>query len=177
MLFWRKLWIWYQTPITLFFFALILKLFFEVWTFCVWFSCQFFWSNEKLFLFLFLIMGLVSASGFCFAIFGCWEFWVLFCFLQNFYCFCLDYGFVLNIFFLHFTWTSLQENVPLEEVFQTLRCDSNGLTTEGAQDRLAIFGYNKLEEKKVFPFQCFFVFALFFVLFFPLQWKKMAWIL
>ncbi|KAG4914555.1 hypothetical protein JHK87_052112 [Glycine soja] len=40
------------------------------------------------------------------------------------------------------------ENVPLEEVFQTLRCDSNGLTTESAEERLAIFGHNKLEEKK-----------------------------
>ncbi|KAJ1386896.1 P-type ATPase [Sesbania bispinosa] len=60
------------------------------------------------------------------------------------------------------------ENVPLEEVFQTLRCDSNGLTTEAAQERLAIFGYNKLEEKKVYPFNvCFF-------LFFPFQWRKMA---
>ncbi|KAH1215757.1 Plasma membrane ATPase 1 [Glycine max] len=40
------------------------------------------------------------------------------------------------------------ENVPLEEVFQTLRCDSNGLTTESAEERLVIFGHNKLEEKK-----------------------------
>ncbi|GLT74091.1 hypothetical protein SLA2020_459120 [Shorea laevis] len=40
------------------------------------------------------------------------------------------------------------EHVPLEEVFQTLRCSRNGLTTEAAQERLTIFGYNKLEEKK-----------------------------
>ncbi|GLT35399.1 hypothetical protein SLA2020_098560 [Shorea laevis] len=40
------------------------------------------------------------------------------------------------------------ENVPLEEVFQTLRCSRDGLTTEAAQERLAIFGHNKLEEKK-----------------------------
>uniref|UniRef100_A0A0A0KVH3 Plasma membrane ATPase n=1 Tax=Cucumis sativus TaxID=3659 RepID=A0A0A0KVH3_CUCSA len=40
------------------------------------------------------------------------------------------------------------ENVPLEEVFQTLRCNKNGLTTEAAHERLAIFGHNKLEEKK-----------------------------
>ncbi|XP_022133897.1 plasma membrane ATPase 3-like isoform X2 [Momordica charantia] len=40
------------------------------------------------------------------------------------------------------------ENVPVEEVFQTLRCNTNGLTAEGAHERLAIFGYNKLEEKK-----------------------------
>ncbi|XP_062106705.1 plasma membrane ATPase 1-like isoform X2 [Humulus lupulus] len=40
------------------------------------------------------------------------------------------------------------ENVPLEEVFQALVCNKHGLTTEAAQQRLAIFGYNKLEEKK-----------------------------
>jgi len=45
--------------------------------------------------------------------------------------------------------------VPLEEVFQTLRCDSNGLTTKSAEERLAIFGHNKLEEKKVLPFNFF----------------------
>lgn len=39
--------------------------------------------------------------------------------------------------------------MPLEEVFQTLRCNKDGLTTEAAEQRLAIFGYNKLEEKKV----------------------------
>lgn len=42
--------------------------------------------------------------------------------------------------------------MPVEEVFQTLRCNTNGLTTEAARERLAIFGYNKLEEKKVFLF-------------------------
>ncbi|WCJ20826.1 Plasma membrane ATPase [Euphorbia peplus] len=40
------------------------------------------------------------------------------------------------------------ENVPIEEVFQTLRCNSDGLTTEAAQQRLALFGYNRLEEKQ-----------------------------
>lgn len=48
--------------------------------------------------------------------------------------------------------------MPLEEVFQTLRCDEKGLTTEAAQERLAIFGHNKLEEKKVFPFKFFILF-------------------
>ena len=46
----------------------------------------------------------------------------------------------------------LQENVPLEEVFQTLRCNTKGLTSEAAQQRLVIFGHNKLEEKKVILF-------------------------
>lgn len=37
----------------------------------------------------------------------------------------------------------------MEEVFQTLRCTPQGLTTEDAERRLQIFGHNKLEEKKV----------------------------
>ncbi|GMH16834.1 hypothetical protein Nepgr_018675 [Nepenthes gracilis] len=40
------------------------------------------------------------------------------------------------------------ENIPIEEVFENLRCSKEGLTTEAAQERFAIFGPNKLEEKK-----------------------------
>ncbi|KAG9137970.1 hypothetical protein Leryth_022457 [Lithospermum erythrorhizon] len=40
------------------------------------------------------------------------------------------------------------ENIPVEEVFENLRCTKEGLTSDAAQERLAIFGYNKLEEKK-----------------------------
>ncbi|XP_010678593.2 plasma membrane ATPase 1 [Beta vulgaris subsp. vulgaris] len=40
------------------------------------------------------------------------------------------------------------ENIPLEEVFENLRCSKEGLTSDAAQERLAIFGPNKLEEKK-----------------------------
>ena len=43
----------------------------------------------------------------------------------------------------------LQENIPLEEVFENLRCTKEGLSSEAAQERLGIFGPNKLEEKKV----------------------------
>ena len=72
---------------------------------------------------------------------------------------------VYFIFFLffYFLWIELllQENVPIEEVFLTLRCNKDGLTTVAAQERLAIFGYNKLEEKKVL----FFVYIFFFYLF------------
>uniref|UniRef100_A0A1J3J2K9 Plasma membrane ATPase n=1 Tax=Noccaea caerulescens TaxID=107243 RepID=A0A1J3J2K9_NOCCA len=40
------------------------------------------------------------------------------------------------------------ENVPVEEVFQHLKCTKEGLTGNEVQERLTLFGYNKLEEKK-----------------------------
>ncbi|KAH9734214.1 ATPase 11 plasma membrane-type-related [Citrus sinensis] len=40
------------------------------------------------------------------------------------------------------------ENVPMEEVFETLKCSQEGLSTEAAEQRLSTFGYNKLEEKR-----------------------------
>nr|XP_016449759.1 PREDICTED: ATPase 9, plasma membrane-type-like [Nicotiana tabacum] len=40
------------------------------------------------------------------------------------------------------------ENIPVEEVFQCLKCNREGLTNEEGQNRLQIFGHNKLEEKK-----------------------------
>ncbi|KAK4427239.1 Plasma membrane ATPase 3 [Sesamum alatum] len=43
------------------------------------------------------------------------------------------------------------ENIPIDEVFENLRCTREGLTTAAAQERLAIFGHNKLEEKKGKP--------------------------
>lgn len=43
----------------------------------------------------------------------------------------------------------VQENAPLEEVFQHLKCTRKGLNSDGVQERLDLFGYNKLEEKKV----------------------------
>jgi H+-transporting ATPase len=43
----------------------------------------------------------------------------------------------------------LQENIPLKEVFENLRCSRGGLTSEQAQQRLQLFGPNKLEEKEV----------------------------
>lgn len=46
----------------------------------------------------------------------------------------------------------MQENIPIEEVFENLRCSKDGLTTEAAEERLTIFGHNKLEEKKVVLF-------------------------
>ncbi|KAL8172368.1 hypothetical protein V2J09_024172 [Rumex salicifolius] len=59
------------------------------------------------------------------------------------------------------------ENVPIDEVFEHLRCDRNGLTTEAAQERLTIFGPNKLEEKeesKIFKFLGF-------------MWNPLSWVM
>ncbi|KAF2299116.1 hypothetical protein GH714_030692 [Hevea brasiliensis] len=40
------------------------------------------------------------------------------------------------------------ENIPVEEVFEKLKCTRNGLSSDEVQQRLAVFGHNKLEEKK-----------------------------
>ncbi|KAJ6878980.1 hypothetical protein NC652_032504 [Populus alba x Populus x berolinensis] len=40
------------------------------------------------------------------------------------------------------------ENIPLEEVFDNLKCTREGLTANDVRERLDLFGYNKLEEKK-----------------------------
>ncbi|KAM1037228.1 hypothetical protein ACFX2J_031831 [Malus domestica] len=40
------------------------------------------------------------------------------------------------------------ENIPVEEVFENLKCTAEGLSTDEVQKRLEMFGYNKLEEKK-----------------------------
>lgn len=42
----------------------------------------------------------------------------------------------------------MQENIPVEEVFQKLKCSREGLTEADGKKRLEIFGPNKLEEKK-----------------------------
>ncbi|KAF9685433.1 hypothetical protein SADUNF_Sadunf03G0054100 [Salix dunnii] len=41
------------------------------------------------------------------------------------------------------------ENIPVEEVFEKLKCTKEGLSDDDVQKRLGVFGYNKLEEKKV----------------------------
>eukprot|EP01018_Ginkgo_biloba_P039658 Gb_36099 [translate_table: standard] len=40
------------------------------------------------------------------------------------------------------------ERIPIEEVFEQLRCTKEGLSSEEGENRLRIFGLNKLEEKK-----------------------------
>ncbi|KAI3690790.1 hypothetical protein L2E82_48998 [Cichorium intybus] len=43
------------------------------------------------------------------------------------------------------------ETIPIEEIYENLRCSKDGLSSEDAKKRLEIFGYNKLEEKKGKP--------------------------
>lgn len=43
----------------------------------------------------------------------------------------------------------LQERIPIEEVFEQLKCSREGLTSDEGANRLQVFGPNKLEEKKV----------------------------
>lgn len=39
--------------------------------------------------------------------------------------------------------------MPMDELFDQLKCTKEGLTSEEGKRRLGIFGPNKLEEKKV----------------------------
>lgn len=41
----------------------------------------------------------------------------------------------------------LQEKIPIEEVFEQLKCTREGLSADEGANRLQIFGPNKLEEK------------------------------
>jgi hypothetical protein len=43
----------------------------------------------------------------------------------------------------------LQENIPIEEVFEQLKCTRDGLSSDEGAQRLSVFGPNKLEEKQV----------------------------
>lgn len=43
-----------------------------------------------------------------------------------------------------------QERIPVNEVFEQLKCTREGLSNEEGQKRLVIFGPNKLEEKKAY---------------------------
>uniref|UniRef100_A0A453JFI0 Plasma membrane ATPase n=1 Tax=Aegilops tauschii subsp. strangulata TaxID=200361 RepID=A0A453JFI0_AEGTS len=65
------------------------------------------------------------------------------------------------------TFSPCFENIPLEEVLENLRCSREGLTAEQAQQRLQIFGANKLEEKeesKVLKFLGF-------------MWNPLSWVM
>ncbi|KAK3440089.1 hypothetical protein EUGRSUZ_B00400 [Eucalyptus grandis] len=59
------------------------------------------------------------------------------------------------------------ENVPIEEVFQSLVCNRGGLTLAAAEQRLELFGHNKLEEKKESKFFKFLGF----------MWNPLSWVM
>ncbi|CAN0838535.1 ATPase 8, plasma membrane-type [Linum grandiflorum] len=59
------------------------------------------------------------------------------------------------------------ENIPVDEVFQHLKCTREGLTSEEGEKRLHIFGPNKLEEKqdsKILKFLGF-------------MWNPLSWVM
>ncbi|KAH1201705.1 ATPase 11, plasma membrane-type [Glycine max] len=59
------------------------------------------------------------------------------------------------------------ENIPIEEVLENLRCGREGLSSEAAEERLTIFGHNKLEEKKESKFLKFLGF----------MWNPLSWVM
>ncbi|XP_020265699.1 plasma membrane ATPase 4-like [Asparagus officinalis] len=59
------------------------------------------------------------------------------------------------------------ERIPLEEVFQQLKCSKEGLSTSDGEQRLQIFGPNKLEEKEESKFLKFLGF----------MWNPLSWVM
>jgi H+-transporting ATPase len=59
------------------------------------------------------------------------------------------------------------ERIPVEEVFEQLKCTREGLTSEEGEQRLQIFGPNKLEEKKESKFLKFLGF----------MWNPLSWVM
>ncbi|KAI4356650.1 hypothetical protein L6164_000656 [Bauhinia variegata] len=59
------------------------------------------------------------------------------------------------------------ENIPLEEVFDHLKCTREGLSSDQVKQRLDLFGYNKLEEKKESKFLKFLGF----------MWNPLSWVM
>ncbi|XP_044494134.1 plasma membrane ATPase 1-like isoform X2 [Mangifera indica] len=59
------------------------------------------------------------------------------------------------------------ENVPIEEVFENLKCTRNGLSSDEVKERLELFGYNKLEEKKESKILKFLSF----------MWNPLSWVM
>lgn len=59
------------------------------------------------------------------------------------------------------------ERIPIEEVFEQLRCTREGLTSNEGENRLQIFGFNKLEEKKESKFLKFLGF----------MWNPLSWVM
>uniref|UniRef100_A0A0C9S3K8 Plasma membrane ATPase n=1 Tax=Wollemia nobilis TaxID=56998 RepID=A0A0C9S3K8_9CONI len=59
------------------------------------------------------------------------------------------------------------ERIPIEEVFEQLRCTREGLSDAEGENRLKIFGLNKLEEKKESKFLKFLGF----------MWNPLSWVM
>ncbi|GMI84408.1 H(+)-ATPase 5 [Hibiscus trionum] len=59
------------------------------------------------------------------------------------------------------------ERIPIEEVFEQLKCTRAGLTTDEGTQRLQVFGPNKLEEKKESKFLKFLGF----------MWNPLSWVM
>ncbi|KAK2399131.1 plasma membrane ATPase [Trifolium repens] len=59
------------------------------------------------------------------------------------------------------------ERIPIEEVFEQLKCSRHGLTSEEGANRLQVFGPNKLEEKKESKFLKFLGF----------MWNPLSWVM
>ncbi|KAL2633531.1 hypothetical protein R1flu_005010 [Riccia fluitans] len=59
------------------------------------------------------------------------------------------------------------ERIPIEEVFAQLRCTKEGLTSAEGEERLRIFGQNKLEEKSESKFLKFLGF----------MWNPLSWVM
>ncbi|KAK1925711.1 plasma membrane H+ ATPase [Papiliotrema laurentii] len=59
------------------------------------------------------------------------------------------------------------EHIVMEEVFQLLQCDEHGLTEAEAQNRIGVFGPNKLEEKSENAFLQFLSF----------MWNPLSWVM
>ncbi|KAK8520271.1 hypothetical protein V6N13_031266 [Hibiscus sabdariffa] len=59
------------------------------------------------------------------------------------------------------------ERIPVEEVFEQLKCTRAGLTTDEGAQRLQVFGPNKLEEKKESKFLKFLGF----------MWNPLSWVM
>ncbi|KAF8082937.1 hypothetical protein N665_0800s0030 [Sinapis alba] len=57
--------------------------------------------------------------------------------------------------------------IPLEEVFEELKCTKQGLTSDEASDRLDLFGPNKLEEKKKSKL----------IKFLGFMWNPLSWVM
>ncbi|GAA0174080.1 primary active transporter [Lithospermum erythrorhizon] len=59
------------------------------------------------------------------------------------------------------------ESIPVDEVFEQLRCSKSGLTSDEVNHRLTVFGQNKLEEKKENKFLKFLGF----------MWNPLSWVM